>query len=229
MQYNNNKYKRMVQAIDGFTSYLPTGDFKRDLIDPVLEGVELEDQLQYLTDYIWYKMHQGNNPEILKTKGVYGKSKYYPEGNWNGKYLRIDILDEDAEIYYYIKDRIRNFMNMLHEYHLLETLSSNTSIFKAIYMADEDTDKFYKIDLIAIDANDEQWYISVYKSDDSKAISKLNSKLAKSIADHRLIYNVNRSGSPKDPANITRWEQQILNNNQHCLWYDNSTRGWHIS
>nr|DAP80550.1 MAG TPA: hypothetical protein [Caudoviricetes sp.] len=228
MKHNNNKHRRMAQAIDGFSEYLPTGNIKKDLIDPILQGVDQEEQLQYLADYVWYMMNQDGNPEKLKTKGIYGKPEYYPEGNWNKRYLRIDILGEDSQLYYYIKDRIKNFLNMIHEYNLLNTLSEYTSIFKEIYMADEYTDKHYKIDLIAIDHEDTEWYISVYKSDDSKAISKLNTDLAKSI-ENRLIYNVNRSGSPKNPENIIKWEQQILNNKKHVLWYDTSSSQWLFS
>lgn len=230
MTFKNNKFNRMAQAIDSFSLFMPTGDVKKDLIEPVLEGTHTFDEIATeVAEYIWECMNYDTNPQWIRENGLSGKKKYYLEGNWyNGK-LYIDIEGEDAGLKDYIKPRLMNFEAMLYEYYLMDALKENTMFFKEVHMADTELDIKYKVDIIAIDEDDIEWCISVYKSDDETALGKLNNSRKALEKQNRLIYNVKKSGSPKVAGNIKRWENQIANQNKHILWHDEKSNQWKIS
>lgn len=221
------KYHNMAQAIDSFSDFMPTGDVKVDLIEPVRRGeCTFEEKATEIADYIWKVMNYDTNPQWIRENGLAGKKQYYPQGNWIGNRLYIDVEGEDKELQYHIKQRLMNFENMLYEDYLLNTLNE-LELFNEIEEADAKMDKTFKIDLIAKDGNNDKWYISVYKSSDSTALGKLNSSPASLKYKNRLSYNIRKSGDPRKPENVQRWFDEIIELNKHIIFRDNNK--WLVS
>ncbi len=226
MNYNN-KFYRMAQAIDSFSDFMPTGNIKTDLIDPVRKGeCTFDEKVTELSEYIWECMNYDTNPQWIRENGFAGKRKYYPEGNWINDRLYIDIEGADKEIKSYIKSRLMNFENMLYEDYLMNTLKE-LHLFTDVKEASTKMDKIFKIDLIAKDYNNETFNISVYKSSDSIALSKLNRATAANKYGNRLAYNVCTSGDPRNQDNVSKWFNEIVDSHKHIIYKENSE--WKIS
>lgn len=227
MKHNNNKFYRMVQAIDSFSDFMPTGDVKKDLLDPVRNGeCTFEEKATEIADYIWMVMNYDTNPQWIRENGLAGKKKYYPEGNWKNGRLFIDIEGDEKDLQHYIKQRLMNFESMLYEDYLMKTLNE-LELFTDVKEASSRMDKVFKIDLIAKDYNDETFNISVYKSSDSIALSKLNSAQAANKYGNRLSYNVNKSGDPREAENVSKWFNEIVNDNKHIIYKEHNR--WKVS
>lgn len=224
MTFKNNKFYKMAQAIDSFSLFMPTGDVKKDLIEPVLEGTHTFDEIATeVAEYIWECMNYDTNPQWIRENGLSGKKKYYPEGNWHNNKLYIDIEGEDAGLKDYIKSRLMNFEAMLYEYYLMESIES-LGLFEQVKEADGTMDKIYKVDVLAKDLEGEAFNISVFKSTDKTALYKLNnSKKAKTI-ENRLAYNVNKLGDPRNPDNVMKWFDEMVYDNKHLIYLDNSNK-----
>ena len=225
MNYNNNnKFYRMAQAIDSFDLFMPQGDIVKDLIDPVRNGeCTFNERLDELVEYMWEEMNYDTNPQWIKENGLAGKRKYYPEGNWKGNNLIIDIQGEDAGIKDFIKTRLMNFECMLYEDYLKDTLE-DLELFASIESATAYQDMIYKIDLIATDWEGEVFNISVYKSDDSTALYKLNHSTKAKKYGNRLSYNVKKSGDPRDKENVIKWFNEIVEYNKHFIYLNKSNK-----
>jgi hypothetical protein len=223
----NNKFYKMAQSIDSFSDYMPTQDVKRDLIDPVRQGrCTFEEIAQDVAQIIWENMNYSTNPKLLKEYGLVGKKKYYPEGNWINGRLCIDIKGKDKGLKDYIKDRLMNFECMLYEDYLMATLKE-LELFSDVKEAGDEMDRIYKIDLIAKDIQGTNFNISVYKSTDATALYKLNNSNVAIKYNNRLSYNVNKSGDPRDPENVSRWVDEIIDQGKHIIYRQNNS--WKIS
>lgn len=227
MNKTTNKYHNMAQAIDCFSDFMPTGNVKTDLIEPVRRGeCTFEEKATEIAEYIWLTMTYDTNPQWIRENGLAGKKKYYPQGNWIGDRLYIDVEGEDKELQYHIKQRLMNFENMLYEDYLMNTLNE-LGLFSSVEEASEKMDRIFKIDLIAKDINNETFNISVYKSSDAIALSKLNRTQASLKYHNRLAYNVKKSGDPRNPVNVQKWFNEILQLDKHIIYRHNNK--WLVS
>lgn len=220
MNYNNknNKFYKMAQAIDCFDMFMPEGNVVKDLIDPVRKGeCSFNERAEEMANYIWECMNYDTNPEWIKENGLAGKKKYYPEGKWINNHLFIDVKGEDAGLKDFIKVRLMNFECMLYEDYLKESLN-DLELFTSIKEATSYQDRIYKIDLIARDYENEVFNISVYKSTDETALYKLNNSKKAREFQNRLSYNVNKSGDPRDPENVLRWFNEIVEDHKHIIY-----------
>lgn len=223
----NNKYYRMAQAIDSFSEFMPNGDIREDLIDPVRRGeCTFEEKVTEISEYVWECMNYDTNPQWIKQYGLAGKKKYYPEGNWIDNRLYIDIEGEDKGLKDFIKDRLMNFECMLYEDYLMNTLN-DLQLFSNVKDAGSKMDRVFKIDLIAKDTEGEDFNISVYKSSDETALYKLNSTNTSKRYGNRLAYNVKKSGDPRQSNNVLKWFYEIIEEDKHIIYLENNS--WKIS
>lgn len=116
-----------------------------------------------------------------------------------------------------------NFECMLYEDYLKDTLEE-LELFASIKCATSYQDRTYKIDLIAKDYEDEVFNISVYKSKDEVALYKLNNSTKAKKYGNRLSYNVNKSGDPRDPDNVTRWFNEIVEEEKYIIYLNESNQ-----
>ena len=222
-----NKYYKMAQSIDSFSDFMPTGDINKDLLDPVRKGTHTFDEIATeVAEYIWLSMNYDTNPQWIRENGLAGKKKYYPEGNWINDRLHIDVEGEDAQLQHYIKARLMNFECMLYEDYLMNTLNE-LQLFQDVKSAGSRMDRIFKIDLIAKDIEGEDFNISIYKSTDETALYKLNNSQASKRYNNRLSYNVNKSGDPRDPENVSKWFYEIVEQGKHIIYRQNNS--WKVS
>lgn len=213
------------QAIDGLGHFLSNSNsIYRELVMPVMSGKVSKDiQIGVIASQIKYNMMYEANTNGGKIE-VVGKSKYYPVGNWTKKeasdgtvleYLTLDLKGEDADLFDedYLEKRIENFLNMSHEYNLLKNLKK---LGYEVRASSENEDKYKKVDLILVNKYDEWLGISVYKSSDEIALSKLH-KVNYGQFNHRLAYNVYKYGSPKKIENVKKWINDCNSGKNHII------------
>lgn len=223
----NTRYKNMAQALDGLRWFLPNKDFKVDLVDGIREGKDLNEVLDYLSDHIWKEMNKPKNLTLIKEKGIYGKKQYYPEGNWTDDpkkpgcgYLKLDLKGQDQFLKYQIRNRIKQYCEMIHEYDLLSSLI-NIGCFKSVRMATLQEDTRLKADVVITDGHDDEWYISVYKSSDKKALSKLANSDNADV--NRLSYNVCKYGKA-NLQNTKKWVNDVMEKQKNIIYVDESNQ-----
>lgn len=201
-------YNNLYESIDEFFI-----DVKKEIAIPVYNGEKVEEVLAKVSDKVWgiYQKNKGGVFQAPGTIHLRGKKAYdtYNEGSWliDGKTVVMDLDGKNSDLKDYLPQRLKNFVEMINEFYLAETLASLG--YKVRYGSNEE-DMFNKTDLyIYIDGT--EYAVSVFK-DSMNAWEKAYDKVKKASVKHSnrvsFTYN-NRELSAQDSECVKGWVEAV--------------------
>lgn len=202
-----------IQAVDELSRFLNGNtSMYPALVRPIIRGKISKDiQVKVIAAQIKQNMLKEADANGGKIK-VTGKSKYYPVGNWSIKHgrkgepyevLTLDLWGEDSDIFTngYMEKRIGNFISMANEVNLLHSLQRLGIDARG---SNNYEDKIKKVDIVITNRKGQKMGVSVYRSTDTGALTKLTLK-NKNDFTKRFAYNIYKYGKPSDVNNVKRW------------------------